>query len=167
MKAHQALVGVVLVLLLTWTWPPATEAQLYRYKDANGNWCYTDNFADVPSEQREDCKQYESIQTPAAEPVHADRAQTAEGETAVAEPGRLRDELQSRKADLDHEYDALVKESGELEKQSLDLKSDEDRKAFEDRKNTFTQRLKVFEERRQVFEKDLRAYNDIVRHPKN
>lgn len=163
--SHCGAVGVVLVLLMmTFS---ISHAQLYRYKDAHGNWCYTDNLADVPLDQREDCKQYEPIQTPAAQPIRKERTPTAEDQAAPEETGRLRDELQARKAALDQEYEALVKESGELEKRSQNLKSEEERRAFENRKTAFNQRLKVFEERRQVFEKDLQAYNDIVGYHKN
>ena len=165
--SHCAAIGLAMVVLLMPL--SATQAQLYRYKDANGNWSYTDNLADVPMDQREDCKQYESIETPAAAPKQTAPARTAEDQAAPVpeKADRLRSDLQARKAALDKEYDALVNESADLEKRSHTLKSEEDKRAFEIRKNTFNKRLQAFEEKRQVFEKDLRAYNDIVGYQKN
>ena len=163
--SHCGAVGIaVALLMMTFS---TSHAQLYRYKDAHGNWSYTDNLADVPLDQREEVKQYEPIETQTAQPIRKERPPTAEDTAAPDETGRLRDELQARKAALDQEYDALVKESGELEKRSQSLKSEEERRAFENSKTAFNQRLKVFEERRQVFEKDLQAYNDIVGYRKN
>ena len=163
--SHCGAVGIaVLLLLMSFS---TSQAQLFRYKDAHGNWSYTDNLADVPLDQREDCKQYEPIETPTAQPIRKERTAAAEDNAAPEETGRLRDELQARKAALDQEYEALVKESGELEKRSQNLRSEAETRAFENRKNAFNQRLKVFEERRQVFEKDLQAYNDIVGYRQN
>ncbi len=166
MKLSHCGAVTIAVVLLVMTFG-TTHAQLYRYKDAHGNWSYTDNLADVPLDQREDCKQYETIETPTAQPIRKERTPDATEQTAPEETGRLRDELQARKAALDQEYEELVKESGELEKRSQNLKSEEERRTFENRKTAFNQRLKVFEERRQVFEKDLQAYNEIVGYRKN
>ena len=162
---HRVAIGMAAVLVMMAS--SASHAQLYRYQDARGNWSYTDNLADVPPDQREVCKRYESIETPAAQTAQAERTATTQDKPSPEGADQLREELLARKADLDQEYDALVDESAELEKQSLNLASDEDKKAFEDRKNTFTQRFKAFEDRRQIFEEDLQAYKDVVGNQKN
>ena len=169
MRIRNGLVWGVLTVLFIWAapFPAAAENQLYRYQDAQGNWSYTDNLADVPPDQREACKRYESVETTASQSARAERAATTQDGPTQEVADQRREELLARKADLDQEYDALVDESAELEKQSLNLTSDEGKKAFEDRKNTFTQRLKVFEERRQIFDKDLQAYKDVVGNQKN
>ncbi|MBL0713940.1 MAG: hypothetical protein JJV98_09570 [Desulfosarcina sp.] len=146
---------IIGLLLVDYT---AALAQLYRYRDNKGNWCYTDNLADVPVDQQEDCKKYESMQ-PAAPSKGQDND---EGSTPPEEAGGLRDELKKRKAALDREYEELVKESSELEELNRNLKTEEARKEFETRKDSFNQRVKSFEEKRQAFDKDLRAYNDII-----
>lgn len=163
MRVKQGLVWIVLALLLIWTSPPIAEAQLYRYKDTQGNWRYTDNLADVPLEQREDVKEYESIEESAAQPAVSSQDQGDDGgATAPEDADSLRDELKERKLALDQEYEHLVKESDSLQKMSANLKSEEAKKEFEVRKVEFNQRVKSFEDRRQEFESDLQIYNEIV-----
>jgi hypothetical protein len=170
MRVNQFLIWAPLFLILSLTIPLVTEAQLYRYKDANDNWCYTDNLADVPVNQREDCKEYESIQSSDEQPSVVSKAKDDKNVDLSSEEEvqtkRLRDELKNRKVSLDQEYEALVKESSVLEKLSQNLKTEEAKKSFEIRKDEFNRRVKAFEEKRQAFEIDLKSYNDIIGYKK-
>ncbi len=158
-----ALWAVLGMILIMWCAPLESGAQLYRYKDASGNWHYTDNLADVPEDQRENLQEYESVAPPA--PKAAKKPPTKKGDGATAPPEKaenLRQELKDRTADLDKEYNSLVDESDKLQRLSVSLNSEEAKKEFERRKDDFNQRVKAFEERRREFELDLKSYNDIV-----
>ena len=164
---YRILIATIMMgfLLVNYT---AASGQLYRYRDASGNWFYTDNLADVPDSQREDCKKYDSIASPAGQPT--DSSQKSSGKQAAAsgnEADQMRAELKARKTGLDQEYDALVAESEALEEMSLNLQGAADKKDFENRRDKFNRRVKSFEKKRQAFTLDLQAYNSIAEGPKN
>ena len=93
--SHCGAVGIaVALLMMTFS---TSHAQLYRYKDAHGNWSYTDNLADVPLDQREEVKQYEPIETQTAQPIRKERPPTAEDTAAPEEtPQRMPSSLARR-----------------------------------------------------------------------
>jgi hypothetical protein len=141
--------------------------QLYRFRDANGNWRYTDNLADVPTDQRENCKKYDALESSAEQPTGSPKVKGEQPVDPSDEARRLRAELKERKTGLDQEYEALVEESDVLEKMSLNLQTTADKIKFENRKDKFNRRVKAFEEKRQAFTKDLQAYNNIAGRQKN
>lgn len=165
---YRILMATVMIIGLLLADNTAASEQLYRYRDANGNWRYTDNLADVPADQRGNCKKYDSIASPAEQATGASKIK---GDQHVAsskdEASRLRAELKERKTSLDQEYEALVEESDVLEKMSLNLQTEADKTKFENRKDKFNRRVKAFEEKRQVFANDLQAYNNIAEKRKN
>lgn len=180
MQLRCLLIGLIFCLL-----PALVSAQLYRYNDERGVIHFTDNFIEIPENQR---PKVEIITRPAdtvppeveTVPEQAEEAPTpaepaagggTEGEGAEQEPVTAAEAPQPQqsfevlaktKADLDKIYDALAAEKEMLEKEQQTLKTIESIRAFQSKANAFNQRLADYERRRQAFQTQADAYNQTV-----
>lgn len=140
------------------------HAELYKYRDAQGHVCYTDNLAEVPKDQRPHIQSLEEVPvTPAARTLEA-RAVVEDQPQASADPsdGVVNEEtiaaLNLRKQELDKEFAELMDEKYKLlkEKHQLDGLAGRDveaRRAYEDKVTALNERIADYQVRRNAFQK--------------
>jgi len=180
MRLRYMLISLVILLL-----PALVSAELYRYTDERGVIHFTDNYIEIPQNQRPkveiinrldettppvvktETDRPEETRLP-AEGVEVDRPSEeagTQGPEAVAEGAQSQPQFESlikAKADLDKIYDALAAEKEALEKEQQTLKTVESIRAYQSKVNLFNQRLADYERQRQAFQTRADAYNQTV-----
>ncbi|MDF1592330.1 MAG: DUF4124 domain-containing protein [Desulfobacterales bacterium] len=180
MRLRYMLIGVVLLLL-----PALVAAEVYRYTDERGVIHFTDNYIEIPENQRPKVEIINRLDEttppevktetdraidtrPPAERVEGDRPNQeagAQGPEAVAEGAKSQQQFESlikAKTDLDKIYDALAIEKDTLEKEEKTLKTVESIRAYQNKVNLFNQRLVDYEKQRQAFQTQADAYNKAI-----
>ena len=180
MRLRYMLIGLVLLLL-----PAPVSAELYRYTDERGVIHFTDNYIEIPENQRPKVEIINRLDEttppevktetdraedtrPPAERVEGDRRNEeagAQGIETVAEGAQSQQQFESlikAKTDLDKIYDALAVEKDTLEKEEKTLKTIENIRAYQNKVNLFNQRLADYERQRQAFQVKADAYNKAI-----
>lgn len=174
--------GLGLILMMM---PALVAAEVYRYIDESGVIHFTDNYIEIPENQRPqvdiitrperttppevktETARTEKTRSP-GERVESDRPNTeavAQGPEAVAESPQPQEQFEAlikAKADLDKIYAVLAAEKVTLEKEQLTLKTVESIRAYQDKVNLFNQRLTDYERQRQAFQTQTEIYNQTV-----
>lgn len=180
MRLRYMLIGLFLLLF-----PALASAEFYRYTDERGVIHFTDNYIEIPENQRpkveiitrpeETASPVVKTETdrseetrPPAERVEGDRPNEeagAQGPEAVAEGAQPQQQFESlikAKTDLDKIYSALAAEKEALEKEEKTNKTVESIRAYQNKINLFNQRLADYEKQRQTFQAQADAYNKAV-----
>jgi len=180
LRLRRLLIGLVLLLF-----PVLVSAELYRYTDERGVIHFTDNYIEIPENQRPKVEIITSPEETAAPQVRTVPDQTeetrppeetiedgrpggeagAQGLEAVAEGAQSQQQFEAlikTKADLDKIYYSLATEKEALVKEQKTLKTLESIRAYQDKVNLFNQRLADYERQRQAFQNQADAYNKSV-----
>ena len=151
-------------------------AELYKYRDAQGHVCYTDNLAEVPKDQRPHIQALEEVAaTPSATTIEA-RAVVEDKPQASADPsdGVVSEEtiaaLNSSKQELDQEFSGLMDAKYKLlkEKHQLDGLAGRDvdaRRAYEDKVKALNERIADYQIRRNAFQKKAEQVKQSLNPP--
>lgn len=148
----------LIILLIT----SISSAQIYKFRDKNGVLRYTDNFEDVPEEQRDSEESY-SI-SPESKEKNSNRMITNESkknedEKSVPDENMLKS-LQKEKEKLDNEYEKLQKKIELLnQEQSNVVNRPYDRTLHEEKVKKLNNEIEDYEKRRKDFEKDAAKLN--------
>lgn len=167
------IIPVILIGVLLCCHP--VSAEFYKYYDKDGNVHFTDDFNKVPPDQREQVKGYEesvSEESPLEEtPAEADTAETqdeAEGEaeeeseTAATEEYDLDtkvSEFDTRKAEMEQEYQSLVKEKERLDKMRKDIKTKNQAKGYNEDVKALNEKLQEHDTKRQALVSEIEQHN--------
>jgi len=148
-------VGLLLGML-----PAAAWAEIYKYRDAGGVLRYTDNYLEVPEDQRSRTETLEEIKTANApeEEATAPAAEKPSPEDMQAREKALR----SEKEKLDQLYDQLARERAQLEAEAKSPKSGAERDVFEEKVNDYNARTRAYEEMRTLFKQKVDAFNQLL-----
>lgn len=158
-------IGLVFGVLMLSGLLPA-KAEMYKYRDAQGNVCYTDNLAQIPEDQRPNAHTMEAISDdetaqekekpnelkPDRQVESGDQADMVVDEETIAA-------LNARKKELDSEFSGLMAEKYALlkEKEKLtglagrDVKA---RQAYEGKVTDLNNRIADYKVRRDAFQKE-------------
>ena len=173
MKGLSISLAVVLALVLAGAVAPA-QSEMYKYRDAQGNVCYTDNLAQIPSDQRPGALTLETI---GAEDTAEKKEDDQEPEAADPDDSLVSDEvivdeetiaaLNDRKKELDEEFSGLMAEKYALlqEKQKLDGLAGRDvkaRQAYEGKVTDLNNRIADFASRRDAFQKECDRVKQVL-----
>ncbi len=153
----------------------AAAAEFYKYLDEKGNVHFTDDYNQVPADQRHQLKGYEEYRpqdTPAAAQAKNDPAavrvpaEPAAGDTAgEAAPndfdGQLK-ALDQRKAELAGEYETLMQENTRLNDVKKSVKNRADADQYNESVRKLNARLQEHDLKRKEFFSDVEAYNARV-----
>ena len=174
--------GLGLILLLM---PALVAAELYRYIDENGVIHFTDNYIEIPENQRlkveiidrlnETSPPEMKMETDRTEETRSPEERVAgdrpneeagtQGLQAVAEGAQSQQQFEAlikAKADLDKIYSVLAAEKVAFEKEQKTLKTVESIRAYQNKVNRFNQRLADYERQRQAFQTQAEAYTKAV-----
>jgi septin family protein len=174
MKKTYIIVSVLLLLSLSFI---CAGAEYYRYTDDNGNVCFTDNLGDVPQDQRQVAKQYDSSETqPDAGPVNFDdtagktnpeQAQTPPGSKSAGSRQGKGKKLDREKEALDRTYRELVKQRNQLKNKSKMEMTKEEKKEYSERVTRYNEKISDYRKRLEKFNKKVNKYNQSVQQKKN
>jgi len=158
--------------------PLLAAAEVYRYIDENGVIRFTDNYIEIPENQRPKVEIINRLNetTPPVVKTETNRPEETQppvesvesgrsNEEAVAEGAQSQQQFESlikAKADLDKIYSVLAAEKVVLEKEQQTLKTVESIRAYHNKVNLFNQRLADYERQRQAFQTQAEAYNKAV-----
>jgi len=152
-------------------------AEYYRYTDDNGNVCFTDNLGDVPKDQREVAKQYDSsgAQPDAGSADFDDSSgKTDPGQAqkpySSKSPGSLQDkgkELAREKEALDRTHRKLVKQRNQLKNKSEKEMTEQERKEYSEKVSRYNEKTTDYQKRLDEFNKKVNKYNQSVQQRKN
>ena len=71
MSMRSRVIGMLLAIVAAGVLP--VQAEMYKYRDAQGNTCYTDNLAQIPEDQRPKAQALETIDADAAVQATVDK----------------------------------------------------------------------------------------------
>lgn len=158
----------LLILLSVILFCGSASAEFYKYYDENGNVHFTDDFNQVPKDQRDAAKGYveaegkpEAVQTPpentekAAAPGEADKG-------AEYEFQKKADELDQRKKELADEYESLMKENERISEMRKSVKNPTDGQKYNESVRALNIKLKDHDKKRKAFFSDVEEYNSKV-----
>ena len=167
------IIPVILIGGLLFCYP--VSAEFYKYYDEDGNVHFTDDFNKVPPEQREEVQGYEesvSEESPLEEtPEEADTDEAqgeAQGEaeedseTAAAEEYDHEtkvSEFDARKAEMEQEYQGLVKEKERLDKMRKDVKTKKQAKGYNEDVKALNEKLQEHDTKRQELVSEIEQHN--------
>lgn len=156
------LVISMMVLMLT-GFPAVASAEFYKYVDEQGNVHYTDDLSDVPAKERPKADRYDTSQGPPSPPEQgetkretegASKGPVAEGDESTAQPS-----LRERGAELDAEYQLLMKERDQLNTAASEPMTPAARAELAEKIKDFNKRMEDYEKRRIPFNEEAEAYN--------
>ncbi len=173
MKGLSISLVVVLALMLAGAIAPA-RSEMYKYRDAQGNVCYTDNLAQIPTDQRPGALTMETIGAGDAAKKQEDvqESDALDSDDALAPDEAVVDEetivgLNTRKTELDDEFSGLMAEKYALlkEKQKLDGLAGRDvkaRQAYEGKVADLNNRIADYATRRDAFQKECDRVKQVL-----
>jgi len=158
-------------------------AEVYKYYDSEGSLRFTDNFLEVPVDQRPELlpqvdlpvttKSAETEDDTAATPssngnndavtISSDFSRNpsrAIGDTT--EPDNLIDQIKARQIELHAEYRELVAERARLESRRESWKTVEDVVNFNRESSELNQRIEVYNTKQAELQKQMQAYADVI-----
>jgi hypothetical protein len=153
----------------------AASAEFYKYLDEKGNVHFTDDFNQVPADQREKIQGYEEYRqpeptatsqakiVPAGEPV-ADENASSETRDDV-EPLDFDNQLKAldqRKAELAGEYEELLKENAHLNEMKKTVKNRAAADQYNESVRKLNAKLQEHDRKRKEFFSDVEDYNAKV-----
>lgn len=152
------------------------SAEFYKYYDEDGNVHFTDDYNQIPLDQREDVEGYEESISEDLPPEEAEETaeeiDTAEAEEEVEEEGETADseaydvgakadEFEQRKAEVEEEYQSLVKEKERLDQIRKDIKTQKQLKAsgYNESVKALNEKMKEHDQKRQQLISEIQQHN--------
>jgi chromosome segregation ATPase len=161
---NPVLAGLLIATLIVAT--PA-GAEIYKYVDENGQKRWTDDLSQVPKEQRPTVERFEGVtDTPATtitEGLPAEAQETEPDGDASDEPSPPdRAALEQEKADLDTQFQQLMKERTEIEASKTQTLSSQDREALNNRIAAYNKKTEQYEAKLDRFNREVERYNQQI-----
>jgi DNA repair exonuclease SbcCD ATPase subunit len=162
---------LLLVLMMLYLFPVSVSAEFYKYYDENGNVHFTDDYNQVPADQRPDVKSYvestSSEDETGAPAVSGEPAAEGDDDKASAQNNapQLYKELETldkTKDELDKEYQSLIEENKTLEQMRKNVKNAEDLKKYNESVKALNQKFQSHDKKRQTYAAEVEAYNAKV-----
>jgi hypothetical protein len=161
-------IPVILIAVLMIGFP--VSAEFYKYYDEDGNVHFTDDYNKVPLDQREDVEGYEesiSEEPPpeeAQEAVDTEAAEEEDSEIASTEEYDIDakvSEFEERKAEIEQEYQSLVKEKERLDEMLKKIKTQKQLKAsgYNESMQALNERMAEHDRKRQDLISEIEAHN--------
>ncbi len=158
----------------------SVQAEMYKYRDARGNVCYTDNLAQIPENQRPTAHTMQAINT---DDTAAQKKESAEELNAGHQDAGHQDEsndpedlivdaetiaaLNDRKKELDSEFSGLMSEKYALLKEKERLsglagRNVKAREAYEGKVADLNNRIADYKVRRDAFQQECKQVKQTL-----
>jgi hypothetical protein len=150
---------------------PSLWAEFYKYYDQNGNVYFTDDYNQVPTDQRDKVEGYSEYvneeNKAAPNPTGPQDALEAPQGAANAGVGNAGldakiQQLDRRKMELAREYDGLIKENQRLAEIKNSIQTTEDAANYNEQIKQLNARIKAHDQKRKQWFSDVEAYNAEV-----
>lgn len=157
---------ILLVFLVTGTY--FANAQMYEYRDEDGNMRFTDDLGNVPEDKRKNIKRIREIQRSSLPSVWQETpGQTEEKQEGAADQKEtesdlieMGEKLRREQAELQEEYDGIEAARTRLgETFPGEDASEEEFEAYRDKVNEINDRIQLYQERQKDHEERIKAYN--------
>ncbi|CAN2046118.1 putative DUF4124 domain-containing protein [Candidatus Magnetomoraceae bacterium gMMP-1] len=152
---------IILIVILI---PVILLAEFYKYRDKEGVFRFTDNFADVPEDQRKQADKYDELKSQIRKKKQEANNYAPTEKTdkqKLSEKIAIEERLKALKKKLDIEYQSIIKEKEEIEKKIKSKKKLKRSEALEyqQKAKLLNLRIKAYEKRREAFQKEAKTYN--------
>jgi hypothetical protein len=150
----------------------SASAEYYKYIDKNGNIHYTDDLTAVPENQRTNINEYNEIQSnvvdrqkdedkvkPSDSLIEEKKAGTKDGTYDFSE---MKKKLDSKKAALNKEYDALMDEKKQLGEEKNKLRNRTAANKYNKSVLEFNEKIADYQKRKKEFDAEVESYNNQV-----
>jgi flagellar motility protein MotE (MotC chaperone) len=142
------------------------SAQIYEYRDADGNIRFTDDLGNVPEAQRENIKIIQGVSgysatdwQDAAPDTDEPDGDADESLQTSADLVRLGESLRTEQAVLQEEYEAIEKEKSLLGDPPGDDATLEDLDAYEEKVDVINNRIIIYQKQLEDLENRVEVYN--------
>jgi hypothetical protein len=147
---------IITMLLVLIILPALVSAEIYKYRDQNGVFRFTDNLTEVPVAQRENIEQYREIRT-TADTAEQTSANVSEKE-AVQDARAVEKELTDEKEALDNEYSQLMEMRNGIEA-APQPSTPEEIAAHKKKIQDYNIQLNIYEVKVKAFREKLEIYH--------
>ncbi|MGB5984324.1 MAG: DUF4124 domain-containing protein [Desulfobacterales bacterium] len=167
-------VGFLLVGCLSVLGSAVVQAEIYQYRDDNGVLRFTDNYLDVPPDQRPEFEpsepavqaqaltpQVEESTTAANSEAEPASGNSADATAAEASQGTV-EVLKQEQTDLLAEYQALSAERDRLEALRESRETPEEIQQFNVDAEALSERIGSFNQRKEKLDSQLRGYVELI-----
>lgn len=169
------LINIPIFIIIVFLSAPAS-AQFYKYIDEDGNIRFTDDFNQVPENQRATVKSYEEAVSDTDVANEADQSDSevstnAQQKAAAAEAAvdidlgdldAAYNQLKALRQEIDKEYNELLVEKETLAKEKAEAKTREQVLEYNEKVKQFNERAKVHQQKSKKYEAQVDAYNASV-----
>ena len=131
--------------------PCYATAEFYQYKDADGNLVFTDDYSQVPENQRNQTQKYDSVK-PAARLSDSESDGLESGKNAsrpLIEPAKM------QRQELEKEYKRLQEVRRLLMLEKEQVKTVEEQKSYNEKVNQLNQHINEFSEKINSFNQSV------------
>lgn len=160
--------GLIMMLVLALGALPVT-AKIYRYTDADGTVCFTDDLSRVPVHQRKSLQADEAHvgpekKEPQATPKKKPKAMPGK-KTAILKPAKtgLLKQLETEQAKLNDKYAVLLKRKNELDKAGKQISDKAAMIAHGREVLQLNEEIKIYNRKRAELNKAIEAHNQSVK----
>lgn len=156
--------GIYLLIVL-FSLPLPVAAEFYKYYDEDGNVHFTDDYNNVPVDQRPNVEGYVESTSPEEGTENSDSSNSVQKSGNAPKKSKDTDyasqlqNLDKRKEALDKEYQNLIDENNKLEKIRKSVKTAEDVKKYNQSVDALNKKLQAHDQKRQLYASDVEAYN--------
>ena len=166
----------LLIFTFVFLLPGVNFAEIYQYRDEDGNLRFTDNYLEIPTEQRpvfsppEDkigVSQDETAEVPNPAMANPEKAniRQAQGDdiSGQTDNNDFAENFRREQEALAAEYRILTAQQEQLEAQRESRKTSEEIARFNAEALALSDRIKVFNERQQKLDDQLRRYAELIK----
>jgi len=162
-----------LIVLFSFLFNESTSADYFKYKDENGNICFTDDLSKVPKQKRDKIKSFASGNNVTPKSESLQQKSLGEHEKIVEETPNIlhldktldikAEAIEMEKQQLAREREKLLKRQQNLENKSVGTMGPEERLEFTNKAEELNREIEEYEKRRQNFSEKVKNYNKKVR----
>ncbi len=155
----------LLICLITILFSTTVFAEFYKYVDENGNTHFTDDFNQVPEDQRAGLKGYEESTSDSNTDIvekKAEKEEKAEGNVDLKKLQKFHDRLSGTRSQLMEEYDKIENERKKIIEDKKSAKTSEDAinanekiKQLKKKQEELKKKFDTFEAERQEYRRQL------------
>lgn len=143
------------------------SAEFYKYTDQDGNIRFTDDLSQVPKDQRTTVTSYDESES--AQQTAAPVGKKKDGQQPLEqkqEAGNSLDaqgkQIQSKKDELDKQYQALMQEKARLEAEKEKPKSTDETVQLNQKISELNKNISQYDQKRKALNVEIEAYNARV-----
>ena len=142
------------------------SAEFYKYVDANGNTCFTDDFNKVPEDQRAGLKGYEESEidsdTETVEKKAVKEIKVPEDNKNQEDLDKFHDRLNKTRLQIKQEIQDIEKEKEQHKNAKKNAKTEADVIEINEKAKIINERQKALDKKYEAFEIERKKYREML-----